>query len=98
MVKERTRAVLHSLPYMLPAKLLLCLVLFIVFCLNIVPVKCGGTYMSPKELMLQRKINYKRDLRFMFGEYIQATTPIIPSNSMHARTDGDIALLSTGNV
>jgi hypothetical protein len=97
-VKERARAVLHSLPFMLPAKLLLYLVLFVVFCLNIVPVKCGGTYISPKEVMLQRKINYKRDLRFRFGEYIQATTPNIRSNSMQARTDGDIALLSTGNV
>ena len=31
-VKERTRAVLHSLPYTLPAKLLVFLVLFVVFC------------------------------------------------------------------
>ena len=98
LVKERTRAVLHSLPYSLPSKLLRYLVLFVVFCLNIIPVKTNGMYVSPKELLTGRKVNYKRDLRFQFGEYIQATTPNVISNSMQSRTDGDIALLSTGNV
>ena len=97
-VKERTRAVLHSLPYALPSKLLIFLVLFVVFCLNIVPVKSKGRMICPRELMTGRKVNYKRDLRIRFGEYIQATTPNIISNTMHERTDGDIALLSTGNV
>jgi len=98
LVKERTRSVLHSLPYTLPAKLLLYLVLFVTYCLNIIPVKCNGIHMSPREVLTGRKVNYKRDLRFQFGEYIQATTPNVVSNSMQSRTDGDIALLSAGNV
>ena len=81
LVKERTRAVLHSLPYALPSKLLRYLVLFVVFCLNIIPVRTNGMYVSPKELLTGRKVNYKRDLRFRFGEYIQATTPNLVSNS-----------------
>ena len=97
-VKERTRAILHSLPYNLPAKLLTYLVLFVAYCINIVPVKCDGMYISPREVVTGRKVNYKRDLRFQFGEYIQATTPNVVSNSMQSRTDGDIALLSTGNI
>jgi len=98
LVKERTRSVLHSLPYALPSKLLLYLVLFVTFGLNIIPVKCNGKYLSPREILTGRKVNYKRDLRFQFGEYIQATSPNVVSNTMQSRTDGDIALLSTGNI
>ena len=45
-VKERTRAILHSLPYLLPARLLTYLVMFISHCINIVPVKSDGMYIG----------------------------------------------------
>ena len=98
LVKERCRSILVGLPYRLPFKLLAYLVMFVVFCLNCVPVQAAGHVISPKEWLTGRKLSYKRDLRFEFGEYIQARTPRVVSNSMHPRTEGDIAVLSTGNV
>ena len=96
LVKERCRAILAGLPYRLPIKLIAYLVMFVVFCLNCIPVQAAGFSMSPREWLTGRKLNYKRDLRFEFGSYIQARTPRVVS--MQPRTEGDIALLSIGNV
>ena len=98
LVNERCRAILAGLPYRLPSKLVAYLVMFVVFCLNCVPVQAAGFSISPREWLTGRKLKYKRDLRFEFGSYIQARTPRVVSNSMQPRTEGDIALLSTGNV
>jgi len=96
-VKERVRAQLSDLPYNLPARLLPWLLYFVVFCLNCVPVRSSGFYVSPRELMTGRKLNYKRDLRFEFGSYIEARNPTGDS-SMAGRTNGMIPLLSSGNI
>ena len=61
--RERGKWFTHYLPRYLP-KLLGYLVLFVVFCLKIVPLKANGIFVSPKELLTGRKVNYKRDLRF----------------------------------
>ena len=47
--------------------------------------------------MTGRKLNYKRDLRFEFGSYIEARNPTGDS-SIAGRTNGMIPLLSSGNV
>ena len=47
--------------------------------------------------MTGRKLNYKRDLRFEFGSYIEARNPYGDS-SMTSRTSGMIPLLSTENI
>ena len=96
-VKERARAVLSDLPYNLPARLLPWLLYFVVYCLNCIPVNSSGFYVSPRELMTGRKLNYKRDLRFEFGSYIEARNPSGDS-SMAGRTNGMIPLLSSGNI
>ena len=96
-VKERVRAQLSDLPYNLPARLLPWLLYFVVYCLNCIPVRSSGFYVSPRELMTGRKLNYKRDLRFEFGSYIEARNPTGDS-SMAGRTNGMIPLLSSGNV
>ena len=98
-VKERVRCHLTSLPYLLPSVLLPWLVAFVVFCLNIVPVRCGGNYVSPREIMTGRKLNAQRELRHEFGEYAEAYNPHGQSNSVtDARTDAVILLLNTNNV
>jgi len=42
-----------------------------------------------------RKLDMKRDLSFGFGNYVQATVPNT-NNTLQARTEGCIALLSKG--
>lgn len=98
-VKERVRCHLSNLPYLLPSILLPWLIAFVMFCLNIIPVRCGGHYISPREIMTGRKLNAQRDLRHEFGEYAEAKNPHAHSNLVtDARTDACILLLNTGNV
>ena len=98
-VKERVRCHLSTLPYLLPSILLPWLIAFVVFCLNIVPVRWGGNFISPREIMTGRKLNAQRELRHEFGEYAEAYNPHGQSNSVtDARTDAVILLLNTGNV
>lgn len=94
--KERVRAVLHSLPYTLPASFMQYLCNFVAFCLNVVPSHTRMDSISPREAFSGRKLNAKTDLRVSFGEYVQATVPD-PDNSMKERTDGAIALYPSGN-
>jgi Reverse transcriptase (RNA-dependent DNA polymerase) len=52
---------------------------------------------SPMEQFTGRKLDMKRDLSFGFGDYVQATVPNT-NNTLQARTEGCIALLSKGNL
>jgi hypothetical protein len=56
--------------------------------------------LSPIELFKGRKIDYKRDVRIGFGEYVQALNPnITHRNSMTPRTtDGAMPLIPVGNL
>ena len=63
-----------------------------------VPSSASGDCTSPRERFLGRKIDYQRDLRVGFGDYVQTYTPNIIKNSMTSRTEGAIALLPMGNL
>jgi hypothetical protein len=99
-VKERVRSHVTTLPYLLPKLLMKWLVFFCVMRLNMLPNKSRTDgVLSPIELFKGRKVDYKRDVRIGFGEYVQAINPnIVPRNSMAPRTDGAIALMPTGNM
>lgn len=98
-VKERVRGILNTLPFTLPASLMWWLVKFCVSRLNMVPRNTKVDCTSPRETLLGRKLDFRRDLRIGFGEYVQAHAPAsATSNSMAPRTDGAIALFPTGNL
>jgi hypothetical protein len=99
-VKERVRSHVATLPYMLPKFFMRWLVFFCVMRLNMLPSKSRSDgILSSIELFKGRKIDYKRDVRIGFGEYVQALNPNITiRNSMVPRTDGAISLLPTGNL
>ena len=61
-VKERARAVRHSMPFTsIPSKMLTHMVFFVVKLLNLFPVKGGVlTEYSPKTIMSGQTINYKQ--------------------------------------
>ena len=96
-IKNRIRSILSSLPYILPFSLMGYLVAFATQCINILISKNCPDLISPLEHFLGRKINYKVDLRIIFGEYVQSIDGQT-DNSMTPRSSGSIALLSTHNL
>jgi hypothetical protein len=92
-IKERVRAVRHSLPFTsLPMQVTTHMVFFVVKLLNYFPAK-GGVSMeySPKTIMSGERINCKHYC-VPFGTYCQVHAEDGPRNSMVARTQGAISL------
>ena len=96
-VKERVRSHVTSLPFTLTKLLLTYLVLFCVSRLNLLPSSNSLDKVSPHEQFTGLKLDYARDLRCGYGDYVQATVPNT-DNSMSPRTMGCITLLPTGNT
>ena len=96
-IKEIARGYICTLPYKLPLSLLPWLIKYSTYCTNIIPSSTNEEFVSPREMFTGRKLDYKKDLRLKFGEYIQATSPNIISNSIASRTVVCIALLPVGN-
>ena len=96
-VKERVRAHVNTLPFVMTQLLLTMCVLFCVSRLNMQPTRMSTSRVSPLEQFTGRKIDAARDLRVQFGDYVQATVATT-DNSMNSRTQGCIALLPTGNL
>jgi hypothetical protein len=97
-IKQRKRAHLNSLPFALALKFLMWLVVFCMSRINLVPSDVTGDRISPRENFTGRKIDFQRDLRVGFGDYVQIYEPNIITNSQVARTEGAIALLPVGNI
>jgi hypothetical protein len=77
-------------------------IVFAVNRFNILPYRGrgDGNIASPIELFRGRKVDFKSDVRFSFGEYAQVliTDTAMIKNSMTPRTEGAIALLPIGNL
>ena len=52
---------------------------------------------SPREIVTQRKFDFKRDCRVQFGAYVQASSDAIVTHGMKLRTHGCVALGTAGN-
>jgi hypothetical protein len=98
-IKERVRAVCHSLPFKsLPKKLVANMVLYCTKLLNFFPTKGGiSPTLSPKAIMSGEQINYK-DYKLPFGSYCQVHEDTAPRNSLTACTQGAISLGPSGNL
>jgi hypothetical protein len=96
-VKERVRAIISTLPFRVPFSFMKYLISFVVMRIN---STTRGNNVSPRELFTGRKLNYKKDLKFGFGDYAQVEIPnVINKNSVRIpRTEGAIAICSTGNL
>jgi len=97
-LKERARCIINTLPYTLPHVMLYWLLAYCTYCINLFPHKSSNYTASPRELLLGRKVNFTKDVRMEFGEYIQATSPHSVRNTMSPRTEGAIALCPVGNI
>jgi hypothetical protein len=87
-VKDRMRCVVSGLPWKLTTLLVVWLVFYCVSRVNM-------TSIAPREAFLGVKLDYKRDCRTKFGDYIEASDPY-PNNSLKARTQACITLLPSG--
>jgi hypothetical protein len=95
-IKERCRCILNSLPYLLMASLIGYLVSFVVARINMMPSRTAMAEASPFVLMNGFKPDVKTHLKHSFGEYVQVHLNDEDGlNSMHERTSGGIALVST---
>ena len=97
-VKERTRAVRHSIPFTQnPVKMLTHMVFFVVKLLNYFPAKGGvSDYHSPKTIMSGQMLNYKQ-CSLPFGTYCQVHEEDGQRNSLIARTSGAISVGPSSN-
>lgn len=97
-IKERCRAIINTLPYTLPETLMKWLVSYSVSRLNMLPCGTRMDPTSPREIFTGRKIDFNRDLKLCFGEYVQAQDPSVQSNSLTERTVGCLVMLPMNNI
>lgn len=92
-IKERCRAILNSLPFLLPRSLLKYLVMYVTSRINLIPSEAVRTdHVSPREAFLGRRVDFNIDCRIAFGECVQIRTDTKPSNTMAPRTEMAIAM------
>ena len=95
-IKERARCVTTTLPYRLARKLEDSVMIWATNRVNIAPTKNTTEYITPREKVYGRKIDYKVDAKHGFGEYVQILNAKT-DNSMVERSRGAVALMPTGN-
>jgi len=87
-LKERCRTICSTLPYQtLPKQLVVHLVYYVAMCLNCIINKQGiSDVLSPREIMLRRKLDYKRHFWIKFRSYVEAHEDPDITNTMRAHT------------
>lgn len=101
-VKERARAIIHALPYLLPISLLSYLLSFVIASINILPSNSDYVEfpnLSAREKFLKRKTDFTRDIRISFGEFVQVfNNSNVALNSMTERTIDALAMFPANDV
>jgi hypothetical protein len=99
-IRERTRSAVHGMPYKgLPKLMVIELVKEAVRCLNLFPRRDGiSDTMSPNTIVTGEGLPDYNKMTLEFGEYVQIFEPTTPSNTLHSRTLGAIALGPSGNA
>ena len=95
-IKERIRAVIHTLPYRIPSQWLQYLVYYVVNRVNMTVTSGGNSANNPWSLFYGRRINYKTDLKAGFGDYVQWTAAKV-DNTMNPRSHGGITMYDTAD-
>jgi hypothetical protein len=65
---------------------------------NMFPKKTSIVHKPPRELFTGVRVDYSRNCKLGFGDYVQVYAERDDSNNMHAKTVGAICLGSTGNL
>jgi hypothetical protein len=99
-VKERTRATRHTLPFTyIPKVMLVVMVANTTTWISAFPAKGGvSDTPSPRTVLTGERFPYKKHCRIAFGAYAQVHGEPTPSNSQFARTSGAICLGPASNL
>jgi len=97
-IKERFRAIKAGLWFTLPLLLVPWLVYFCVSRINILPTHGSMDVTSPRENFTGRKVDFKRDLSLVFGEYVHVHEDRMITNTSQSRTEEAICLLPLSNL
>ena len=98
-LKERTRACSHSLPFTHPPRLILIDMMHnAALWVNVFPPKGGVSTISPRSLTTGIKFDYAKHCQLSFGSYAQVHEENQPTNNQQPRTIGTIFLGPTGNL
>ena len=99
-IKERIRAAFHRLPYKaMPRVMIRYLSMECTSKLNIFPAKGGiSPYYSPRILLNQQTLDYKKECQVPFGAYVQAHNQPTYTNSNAPRTLDAIYLRPAQNM
>ena len=97
LIKERVRATFHSLPFKaLPNVLMKPLVIESAKKLNYFPSRAGvSRYFSPRQIVQQVSLDYRRHCFHEFGSYVQAHEEPEKSNRQDPRTSDCIYIRPT---
>ncbi len=101
LIKEQGKGILNTLPFKkLPRVILIELIYHVVLWLNAFPLKNSGVsaYLSPRELVIRHKLDFKKHCRAQFGSYCGVHDEPVPTNSMNSRTTPAIVLGPTVNL
>ncbi len=83
----------------MPQVILIELIYHVVLWLNAFPSRSGiSETLSPREIVLRHKLDYKKHCRAPFGSYCEAHDEPAPTNSMVTRATPCIVLGPTGNL
>jgi hypothetical protein len=98
-IKERSSALMSDLPYTpLPRQVVIHLVYFAVLWLNSLQAAAGvSDKYSPREIVLGRKLDFKKHCKITFGSYVEAHNDPTITNTMRPRMFPGIFLGPTGN-
>ena len=78
-----------QLPYKLfmPDQIIINLIKFVVMWINVLPHKNGvSSTLSPREIVLNLKMDFKKHCRVKFGAYVEASADEIIRNTLRDRT------------
>ena len=100
LIKEHRRGILNTLPFKkMPQVILIKLIYHVVLWLNAYPTKSGvSDTLSPREIVLRQKLNFKQHCKARFGAYCKAHDELTPSNTMVSCLTPAIVLGLTGNI
>ena len=97
-IKERFRAIKSGLWFTLPLILIPWLVYFCVSRINMLPSRGNMDLTSPRENFTGRKVDFKRDLRMGFGDYVHVHEDRVITNTTQPRTEEALCLLPLSNL
>ena len=89
-IKGKVRSCIHSQPYRVPKFMLILMVCFITYCINLVPTRGTNGVHSPRENLTGKKLG-PLDIPTIFGRYYEVTVANT-DNSMEERTNSCIAM------